>query len=215
MPSAGVALIGGSIITGAISANAQSKAAEGASQAQLEASRLGIAEQRRQFDAFQKALGPYAQAGERSLERQETIAGLRGPEAQAEFIKEIEGSPAFEATARQGESAILQNASATGGLRGGDVQGALAQFRPQLLAQFISREYDRLGGLTQIGQSSAAGVGAAGLQTGQNISGLLGEAGAATAGNILTQGNIQAGMWGTVGKNVGVAVERFEKGKLF
>ncbi len=35
-------IAGGTIITGQLSANAQSKAAEGASQAQLEASKLGI-----------------------------------------------------------------------------------------------------------------------------------------------------------------------------
>ncbi len=56
-----------------------------------------------------------------------------GMEAQQGAISGLEGSPIFQALARQGEDAILQNASATGGLRGGNVQGALGQFRPAAL----------------------------------------------------------------------------------
>jgi hypothetical protein len=88
---------------------------------------------------------------------------------------------------QQGENAILQNASATGGLRGGNIQGALAQFRPALLNQALEQQYSRLGGMTQLGQRSAAGVGAAGMETGTNISNLLGQQGAALAGGELGQ----------------------------
>ncbi|WP_449405980.1 hypothetical protein [Massilia phosphatilytica] len=43
-------------------------------------------------------------------------------------------APRFQALQQQGNDAILANASATGGLRGGNVQGALGQF---------SRNYSR------------------------------------------------------------------------
>jgi hypothetical protein len=116
--------------------------------------------------------------------------GLRGPEEQAAFIAQQEQSPIFQALARQGEEAMAQNASATGGLRGGNLQGALAQFRPALLNQFLEQQYGRLGGLAQMGQASAAGVGSAGMTSASNIGNLLGQAGAARAG--ATLGSAQA-----------------------
>jgi hypothetical protein len=108
---------------------------------------------------------------------------------QQQAIAEIEASPAFQALAQQGENAILQNASATGGLRGGNIQGALGQFRPALLNQFIEQQYNRLGGMAKIGQASAAGVGAAGLDVATNIGSQLTAAGQARAGSALAQGN--------------------------
>ena len=85
---------------------------------------------------------------------------------------------------------MLQNASATGGLRGGNVQGALAQFRPQLLNQLIEQQYSRLGGLTSLGQASAAGQATAGMQTGTNIANLLGQQGQALAGGAMGKGGV-------------------------
>lgn len=80
---------------------------------------------------------------------------------------------------------MLQQASATGGLRGGNIQAALAQFRPQMLAQAIEEQYGRLGGMTALGQRSAAGVGGAGMESAGQIAGLLGQQGAARAGGTL------------------------------
>lgn len=108
---------------------------------------------------------------------------------QQQAINEIEQGAAFKALAQQGENAILANASATGGLRGGNVQGALAQFRPALLNQFIEQQYNRLGNMAKIGQASAAGVGAAGVDAATNIGNALTAAGQAQAGNYLAQGN--------------------------
>jgi hypothetical protein len=119
--------------------------------------------------------------------------GLAGPEAQQTYVAQQEQSPIFQALARQGEEAMLQNASATGGLRGGNVQGALAQFRPALLNQFLEQQYGRLGGMTALGQQSAAGVGTAGMQSAGSIADLLGQAGAARAGSALGVGRALSG----------------------
>jgi len=87
-----------------------------------------------------------------------------------------------------GTNSILQNASATGGLRGGNTQAALASFSPNLLAQTIQQQYQNLGGLTSVGQNAAAMTGNAGMQTGQGIANLLQQQGAAIAGGDLAQG---------------------------
>lgn len=118
---------------------------------------------------------------------------------QARAVAELEGQPMFQALARQGEEAILQNASATGGLRGGNTQGALARFRPELLNQFINQQYARLAGITEMGQNAAAGVGSAGLSTGANIGNVLMSRGQATAAGAGAQGQIFSNMIGQVG----------------
>lgn len=186
MPDPVTALVvGGSQFLGGI---VQSNAASNAAGAQTQAAQAGIDEQRRQFDAVQQLLKPYVEVGTPALKQQRALAGLGGPEAQQAAIAAIEGGAGFQAQVRQGEEALLQRASATGGLRGGNIQAALAQFRPQMLQQQIDTQYGRLAGLTSLGQQSAAGVGTAGMQTGARISGLYGDIGAAQAGESLAQG---------------------------
>jgi hypothetical protein len=173
--------VGGPLLNGFL----QSKAVKDGSELQGAAALAGIDEQRRQFDAVQKMLSPYVNAGTAGLGGQMDLAGLNGAGKQQGAISALQNSPEFAAYQQQGENAILQNASATGGLRGGNVQAALGQFRPQLLAQLINDQYGRLGGLTSLGQNAAAGVGNAGMQTGTNVSNLLQQQGAAQAGGAL------------------------------
>lgn len=181
---AGIAVGGATLISGM----AQADAAGDAAAIQAGSAQQGIEEQRRQFDAVQKLLAPYVSAGTPALEAQQAFLGLRGPEAERAAIERIKGGETFQALAGQGEEALLQRASATGGLRGGNIQGALAQFRPALLSSLIDQQYGRLGGMTALGQQSAAGVGAAGQQTGVNVANLLGQQGAAQAGAEIAQG---------------------------
>lgn len=216
----------------------QADAAKDAAKIQGAASQAGIAEQRRQFDKMTELLSPYTQAGTLAvrdlrqyrlaggdaLEAQQAIAGLLGPEKQRAAITQLSTSPEFTGLIDQGERALLQRASATGGLRGGNVQEALAQFRPQMLADYINQQYGRLGGFTQLGQqtatnlaqlgqASAARQGSEGLRSAESISGLLGQQAAAKAGGILagpqafqqTLGNVMdvGGMY-IGGKSLGV-----------
>lgn len=178
-----VAVAGATLVTGYMGAEAAGDAAS----AQAGASAAGIAEQRRQFDAIQKLLQPYVEAGTPALQQQQALLGLRGAGEQQAAISAIEQSPQFAALARQGEEALLQRASATGGLRGGNIQAALAQFRPQLLSSLIEQQYSKLGGMTALGQQSAAGVGTAGSVMGTNVANLLGQQGAAQAAGALGQ----------------------------
>lgn len=181
---AGVATAGATIYAGSKAASA----AKSAAGTQAASAQAGIEEQRRQFDLTQKLLGPYAQAGEGALSAQQALIGLAGPEAQAEAIRNIEMSPQFTSMVAQGENALLQKASATGGLRGGNTQAALAQFRPNLLSGLIQQQYENLGGLTKVGLGAASGTGDAGMQTGVNVGNLLQQQGAATAGGQLAAG---------------------------
>jgi hypothetical protein len=182
-PVTGLIVGGSQLVSGLM----QADAAEDAANIQAGAAGEGIAEQRRQFDALQALLKPYTEAGLPALQQQQAFLGLQGPEAERAAIERIQGGQTFQALQQQGENALLQTASATGGLRGGNLQGALAQFRPALLSSLIDQQYGRLGGLTTLGQRSAAGVGAAGMETGSNVSNLLAQQGAARAGGELGQ----------------------------
>jgi len=161
----------------------------------------GIDEQRRQFDIMQGNLNPYMQAAtgtaavldeqgnvvtpaqQGSFGQQQALLGLQGQDAYNQALQPI--MPQYNQMAMQGENAMLQNASATGGLRGGNTQAALAQFRPQLLQSLIDQQYSRLGGITGSGQNAAAGLGTAGMGMANSIGGLYGQMGAARAGAAL------------------------------
>lgn len=187
------AVAGAALVTGAYSADQQRKAGNRAADAQKDAANQGIDQQNMRFEAVQKLLAPYAQAGTQSLAAQQDLVGLNGNAAQAAAIEALKSSPQFTALQAQGENSILQNASATGGLRGGNTQAALAQFSPALLAATINDQYGKLGGLTSIGQNAAAMTGNAGMQTGNNITNLLGQVGSANAGAALSAGRAQVG----------------------
>lgn len=202
MPNPVVGLIGAG--TSLISGSMQADAASEASAAQSASAQAGIEEQRRQFDALQELLRPYSQAGVGAIGQQQALLGLSGADAQRLAISGLEQSPAFQSMMQQGENAMLQNASATGGLRGGNLQAAMAQFRPSLLAQQIQNQFQNLGGLTSIGQNAAAGVGNAGMNTGANIATLMGQQGAAQAGAALGRGQAFGNALGGLGQGLGM-----------
>ena len=199
----------GSALGGAIEG---SQAVGQASDVQQQAAQGGIDEQRRQFDEITKILSPYTQAGAGALTAQQALAGLGGPEAERADIERISGGETYKALAQQGEEALLQRASATGGLRGGNIQAALGQFRPQLLSSLIEQQYGRLGGITDVGQASAARQAAFGQQTGANVSNLIGQRGSAQAGGILGQ---QSALTGGITQAVGAIQGAGGFGKLF
>lgn len=194
------AIVGSTVVSGVIQSNAANEAAG----QQAAAADKGIAEQQRQFDALQVLMKPYVETGTTALGQQAALIGAGGADAQQAAINALQQGPEFNALVRQGEESILQNAAATGGLRGGNVQSALAQFRPQVLSSLIEQQYNRLGGLSTMGQNAAAGVGSAGMQTGNNISNLLAQQGAAQAGGTLASGQA----WGNTLSSIGMGLGR-------
>ncbi len=194
-----VAAVAGSVY----SSNQKGKAAGRASNAQQQAAQQGIDESRRQFDSVKELLSPYVNAGTGALNEQQNLIGLNGNDAQNKSISGIANGGQFNSMVQQGENSILQNASATGGLRGGNTQGTLAQFRPQLLSQLINQQYQNLGGIAQNGQNAASNLGNSGLQTGQNVSNLLQQQGAAKAGGYIAEGNTRAGYANAVTSGIG------------
>lgn len=180
----------GDTVGGITGAKQQGEAAERAGEIQAGAAEAGIAENRRQFDQLVALMSPFVTTGTSAIGAQGALLGLNGAQAQAQAISALESSPQFASLVQQGENALLQNAAATGGLRGGNTQNALATLRPQMLSALIESQYSKLGGLSQLGQASAAGQASAGMQSASSIADLLAQQGAAQAGGVLAQGSV-------------------------
>lgn len=218
MPNPLILAAGTSIGGGLLSANAQKNAAKGATAAQVAANDATIAETKRQFDLVQKNLEPYMTAGGQANSALSALLGLSGSPAQASAISGLENSPQFASLVKNGEQGILANASATGGLRGGNTQAALAQFRPDMLSALIEQQIGRLQSGQAVGANAAAGIGNAAQNAGRDISAALQSSGAAQAGRFLANGTANAnaisGIGGTIGDLLG-GIKQPEGATLF
>ena len=159
--------------------------------AQVAGSDAALAQADKAQLALTTALKPYTEGGNQAFTGMLDMLGMgqAGQQGARDAIIDIEGSPQFQSMTRQGEEAILANASATGGLRGGNTQGALAQFRPQVLNQLLEQKFQRLAGVSQLGQASAAQVGAGAINTGANAGNILVNRGEAIGQGAIAQGN--------------------------
>lgn len=199
-----IAPVVGAVAGGLISSNSQKKAANQASASQEKTAQLGIDEQKRQFDAMRDLLDPYVNAGAGALTGQQDLLGLNGYGQQQAAIDNIQQSPFMQSMYKQAENAILQNASATGGLRGGNIQGALADNRMNMLYKAVQDQNQNLGALTSLGQNAAAGVGNQGMNMANNIGGLYQNIGQAQAGYALAKGQANQNMVGSLMSGLGM-----------
>jgi hypothetical protein len=200
MSGMATAVIGSAVVGGIASNNAAGKAADAASAGSDDA----IAQQMLSTQQLEKMLRPYRQAGRLGLTGQLDLLGLSGAGAQANAISGLENSPMFTSLVKQGENALLQNASATGGLRGGNTAAALAEFRPQMLANVIENQYSKYAGLAGAGQNAAAGTGGFMQNSSGNISNLLSSQGIMKGQGIVAQGQSYADMLGGITKGIGM-----------
>ena len=170
-------------------------AAKNASQAQQQATQQGMAEQRRQFDIMQQLMNPYVQAGQQGLSGQQDLLGLNGFNKQQGAIGNIENSPFFNSQYQQAENALLQNAAATGGLRGGNFQEALADNRSNMLFNNVNQQLQNLSGVASNGQNAAAGLGGNAMTFGNNMAQGYADIGQAQGGYQLAKGQIYTGLY--------------------
>lgn len=178
---------------------AQKRAAERAGKYQIQAAQMGIDELRRQYDQSRADFKPYQDAGVGAINGINGLLGLGGADQQAAAIEALRASPFYRSLFSAGNEAILQNAAATGGIRGGNTQGALADFGRDTLAQTIQQQIGNLSGVASLGAGATGNVAGLGANMAQGVAGLFGQQGAARAGTALTKGAINAGMWNNVG----------------
>lgn len=182
-----------SIGGGIMSANAQKNAAGKAAAAQTAADQAAIAEQQRQYNTTRSDLMPWQKAGKGALGDIGDLIGINGVNAQQRGISSLQTSPLYQSLFNNGQNTLLANAAATGGLRGGNTQLALADFGRDTLSAVIQNQLQNLSGVSGAGQNAAAQTGAAGSNSANAISNLLSNSGTAQANAALASGAAQAG----------------------
>lgn len=232
--AAGVGAVGGAAIS-AMGANAAANTQAGAINNQ-------IGEQNYEFNTVQGLLQPFQQAGTNALpgyqnaqanyagqlakysdivDQLNNLTGANGGTAQQSAVNGLTQLPLYTNSMNLGQQAILANASATGGLRGGNTIATLGYLPGQILSNVMQQQIGNLGtslngtsGLLQgtgnqisqfgnlinLGENAAARTGQAAMSTGNNITSLMGQGGAIGAGSILAGTNaITGGINGLTG----------------
>lgn len=137
---------------------------------------------------------------------------MDGADEQSAAIEALRASPFYQQIYSNGEEALLQTASATGGMRGGNTQRGLADFGADTLMQTIERQLSSLGGLAGMGMGATESVANFGARKADAITQLLGQQGQARASGLLTRGGINAANWQNAGSFLDSAVSSFLPG---
>jgi len=177
---ASAAIAAGSSILGGI---AGGKGASKAAKIQAAAYQKGIDEQSREFGITQQNEAPYIQGGNTGLQAFLNLIGLGtgGAQGQQTAIDGLKGGPLYTSLMNNGQDAILANAAATGGLRGGNTQDALSRLGVDTLSQVYQNQLGNYGSLINTGQAAVAGQAAAGQNYANAVSQLYGQQGGAQA----------------------------------
>ena len=102
------------------------------------------------------ALDAYDEAGKKALEREMAFSGASGAEAQQAAYDEYMESPAQKFARERQEQSLLRNASAIGGLQGGNVRTALQEQARGIASQNLQQDIANLQALSSRGQQAAS-----------------------------------------------------------
>ena len=179
------------------------KASRKAEAAQLEYLNRARAQQQSQFDVTRGDYAPALSLLAPSIDGLRNLTGLNGDEAFQAGLDDIRAGPLYQNLYRSGEEALLQNASATGGMRGGNMQTGLANFGADTLQQALLQQLSQYGGLAGLGMGATDSISNFGAMNSQNASNLLSNMGQVRAGGLLTRGGINSQMWNNIGSMAG------------
>lgn len=135
-----------------------------------------LGNQQKNYEFIQGLLNPYTKAGQSALTSSMNLLGLGGAGTQKQAIDDLTSQDYFKGLVSQGEDALLQNASATGGLRGGNTQAALAQFRPQMVSQLVQQQLSNLGGISGMGLNASNTLTGATIDNANAMNNIYGDA---------------------------------------
>src|SRR5690242_6221506 len=171
-----------SFLGGLLGAGASKKGSRKAEAAQLEFLNRALGLQEQQHTQDRADFAPFREFGTEAVGPAGNLLGLNGNEAQQTGIDAVMASPWYQSLYRNGLEANLQNASATGGLRGGNEVRSLADFGSDTLATSVDRMLQQLFGAIGVGSGSTAAGSAAGQNTTNAMAANLGQQGQVRAG---------------------------------
>ena len=181
------AILGGSVISSAAGIYGASKA----SSAQQSAAQQGIAAQQQMYNQTQKYLAPYRQTGQgASSLLASQLPSLEAPVVMNEAT--LQQTPGYQWNLQQGLKSVQNSAAARGlGESGAALKGAStfatgladSTYQQQFQNAWQNKQnaFNMLLGGSQLGESAAAGTGAAATAAGQGIASSIGYAGNASA----------------------------------
>lgn len=228
MPNPAVAVTAGSsIVGGAMSSRAASKAARAQQQAADQAAQL----QREIFQKQTELQEPFRQAGITSQNELMRLLGIGGDATSPEYgmltrqfgERDLEMDPGYAFRLREGERALERMQSARGNMLSGAAIKAGQRYGQDLASQEYMNAFNRaqaqlgtrlgaLGSLYGAGQTSAQQVAGQAGQMGTNVGNLMGQAGQARASGYMGQANAlnQAlgGLAGAYGQYAGSGLSR-------
>jgi len=186
-----------------------SRAAGRAGDAQAQASRDSIAEQRRQYDLSRADQAPFMETGTLANARLRTLLGLDAGEGSGSLTRkmtqaDIDADPVYQSGLKfgldEGTKAINNRAIAGGGYDSGATLKALTRYGNDYGSTKANESYNRytadntgiynkLAGVSGAGQNATNQVQAAGTNAANSVSGSLNDAGNSRAATIIGQGN--------------------------
>jgi hypothetical protein len=179
----GAAIIGGSIISGAMGASASRQAAS----MQADAAQRASEQQAAQLAQARADLAPWRASGETANNRLMKLMGFDGSDPTAE----LQSTPGYQFRFNEGQKAVDNSAAARGSALSGGALKALTKYGQEYGSNEYQNQFNRLSGMSTVGQNAAAGQGAAsqafGNSQAQNTMG---------AGNAMAAGTVgQANAW--------------------
>lgn len=150
-----------------------------------------ILEQQRQYDQTRQDMMPWLDAGRFGLNRLTALASGDF----SNFYK----SPEYQFTLGQGLQSLERGAAARGGLYSGGADADRMRFAAGLASQEYGNHWNRLAGLSGVGQTAATNLGAFGQQSAANIGNAYGNIGNIRQSMYQQQGQNNAQMVGAVG----------------
>lgn len=159
------AAIGVSAAVGVAGSAMASSAAHSAGEKQQDAATASLTAQEQEYNNTAALLAPYNQLGTNALNGYGNLTGANGAQQQEAAIEQLQQSPLYQSQMNAGKQAILQSASATGGLRGGNAQLSLAGLGQSTLASTIQQQIGNLQGASQLGLNAATQTGVNGMNS--------------------------------------------------
>ncbi len=188
-----------SVIGGIFGGGAQKKASQKAMEAQTAALNRATDIGNQQFQQTRQDYMPYTQAGVGAIGAYGNLLGVNGAGAQGLAVDGLKADPFFQQNLTDANTNLLQTASATGGVRGGNTAGAVGQLSPALLQSYYDKALSGYGNLAQLGLGATGSVSSFGANNAQNAGQNAIGIGQAQAANYLTKGGINAANWNNIG----------------
>jgi len=171
-----------------------------AARAQVKSAKELQAEERARYAEQKARMEPFVAQGESALQQQAALTGLGGQEQQQQAYQAFADSPGQQFLREQQERALLRNASAIGGLGGGNIRTALQQQAFGRAQTDIGQQFNRLASISGSAQTAATNLGQFGAQSAANIGQAQMAAGQARASGILGQSQaLQQGLGSAAG----------------